>query len=500
MEEKDSGNTVQAAWVGLGSLSSFLFSLVSTAILSRFLVKSEYGTYKQVMYVYQTLLVVFTLGLPKAYGFFLPRVAKEEGNDVVNKLNLCFIVLGGTFSVVLYISSPYISFLLNNPDLHECIRIFSPAPLFLLPTMGIEGVMSTYRMTKYCAFYMILTRVFMLLCVALPVAFYKTDIHMALWGFSISSFLSFLLALYVKRKPFQRIQNIKSSLTFKEILTFSLPLMTASVWAIAIKSADQFFISRWFGQDVFAEFSNGSLELPFVQMVLGAGGVVLLPLFSRYVVDSSSKQEILSLWMRVTEKASYIIYPLVVYCWAFAPLIMTFLYGDQYIDSANYFRIMLIVNLFTIAQYYPIIIALGATQYYSKVHMFCAFFVWGLEYITVLTIPSPYAITIVSVFCHLFKIYIMVRFISSYIGVKPLQLFPVVRLAQIFLTNFFSAVVVMLLNAYIHVSEVKIVTLFLTFFTFAILSFLLGRLFSINYIDVIEPVLKKFIHNKKVYT
>lgn len=491
MSKKDSGNTIQAMWVGLGSLSSFLFSMVSAAILSRFLIKSDYGTYRQVMYVYHTMLVVFTLGLPKAYGYFLPRVKREEGNHVVNKLNVCFMVMGGVFSLILYFASPLIASILNNPELDVCIKIFSPAPLFLLPTMGLEGTMSTYRMTKYGTVYMISTRIFMLLCVALPVAFYKADTYTALWGFTLSSFLSCLLALYIKKIPFRKVVNTKSSLTYKQIFAFSLPLMTASLWAIAIKSADQFFVSRWFGQEVFADFSNGSLELPFVQMVLGAGGVVLLPLFSRYVVEGGNKQEILSLWMRVTEKATYIIYPLVIYCWAFAPLIMTFLYGDQYETSAIYFRIMLIVNFFTIAQYYPIIVALGATKYYANVHMACAFLVWISEFICVMTLSSPFAITAVSVLCHLVKIYLMVRFISNYMEVKPWQLFPVKRLALTFLTCSLSAAVAVFVNEYILHFDQKIISLIVTFVIFGVLAFITGKPFSINYLVVAEPILKK---------
>jgi O-antigen/teichoic acid export membrane protein len=57
-----SNNTVQALWVGLGSLSSFALGIVSAAILSRYFDKAEYGTYKQILYVYHTLLVVFTPG------------------------------------------------------------------------------------------------------------------------------------------------------------------------------------------------------------------------------------------------------------------------------------------------------------------------------------------------------------------------------------------------------------------------------------------------------
>ena len=93
MDKQNSTNTSQAMWIAIGSLCSFLFAIVSSAILSRYLAKDAYGTYKQVMYVYTTLLSVFTLGLPLAYSYFLPRVSIAEGKSLVDKINAVCIVL-----------------------------------------------------------------------------------------------------------------------------------------------------------------------------------------------------------------------------------------------------------------------------------------------------------------------------------------------------------------------------------------------------------------------
>lgn len=64
-------NTLQAFWIAIGSLFAFGFGIVSSMILSRYFPKEDYGTYKQVIYVYTTLLTVFTLGLPKAFSYLV---------------------------------------------------------------------------------------------------------------------------------------------------------------------------------------------------------------------------------------------------------------------------------------------------------------------------------------------------------------------------------------------------------------------------------------------
>ena len=109
------GNTHQALWVGLSSFSSFALSILSAAILSRYFDKEEYGTYKQILYVYNTLLIIFTAGLPRVFAHFLPRVSIEEGKDVVWKISKMLFLFGVVFSAALFFGSNSIAEVLNNP-------------------------------------------------------------------------------------------------------------------------------------------------------------------------------------------------------------------------------------------------------------------------------------------------------------------------------------------------------------------------------------------------
>lgn len=492
-DDLKTSNTTQAAWIGIGSLCTFGFTLVSAAILSRYLTKEDYGTYKQVMYVYNTLLAVFTLGLPRAYAYFLPRVKKEEGLSLIKKLNRCFFVLGFIFSVFLYLCANNIADILKNENLALVIKIFSPAPLFLLPTMGLEGIFATYRKSYWSAIYVITTRVLMLLFVAMPVAFYRADSITAVWGFTFSSFVSCIIALYLKKIPFRKVIHTKSDVSFKQIFNFSLPLMFAGFWGIAEKSADQFYVSRFFGQNVFADFANGSLELPFVGMVLSAGSTVLLPIFSKMVSENDRNTDLLDLWCRTAIKAAYIIYPLVIFSCFFAEVIMTFLYGDNYFDSAIFFRIMLLINFFTVAQYYPIILALGKTKYYANVHLWCAMAVWILEYIAILIFNSPYVVTIVSVLCRLVKIILMMNLIAGCLNVSIVKLFPIATLSKIAaccVIASLAAYYIVVFNTFI---TAKFFVLILGFLLYVGIVLLLGKIMHVDFLIMVKPYIIKFI-------
>jgi O-antigen/teichoic acid export membrane protein len=269
-QRSDNSNTLQAFWIALGNVSSFVVSVISTVILSRYFEKSEYGTYRQILYVYSTLLVVFSAGLPAVYSYFLPRYGLAQGKEVVTKVSKILFLAGFCFSVFLYTFSTIIAGILKNPELGTGLKYFAPIPLLLLPTLGIEGIFSTYKKTIFIAGYNILTRILTLLFIVLPVVIFKGSYLYAIIGWIVVSLLTLVVANSFKGIPFKGVRTEKSGLTLKEIFAYSLPLGFASLAGIATKASDQFYISRFFGTEVFAEFANGFIELPLVAMITGA--------------------------------------------------------------------------------------------------------------------------------------------------------------------------------------------------------------------------------------
>ncbi len=490
--QDNTNNTIQAFWISIGSLFAFGFTIVSSMILSRYFLKEDYGTYKQVIYVYNTLLVVFTLGLPQAFSHFLPRIPLDEARNLISKITNLFFILGGFFSLILFFFSAQIAVFLKNPDLELAIKIFSPVPLLMLPTMGLEGVLATYQRTKFMAVYTVATKVFMLLCVALPVVVFKGGYIQAIVGFVFASFVSFLLALYYKFYPLRFAKRFKCSISYREIFSFSLPLFYASIWGIIISSADQFFISRYFGAQVFADFSNGSLQLPFVGMIIAGSSTVLTPIFSKQIFDKKDPQkEILPIWTTVFEKTAKLIYPLVLFFFFFSDIVMVVLYGKIYETSGIYFQIKLIVNLFTLISYAPLILAIGATKYYAKVHMYGAIVLLILEYLSIMVFNSPYVITAVSVACQIGRIGAMLFFISNYFGINVLELFPLRLIVKLLIPSVIFLYLIRIL--FLNVLDVNGISLLvLSFSIYAILFAVWCYLARIDYLYIVKPLISKF--------
>lgn len=490
MQINNNSNTVQAFWVSLGSLFSFGFSLVSSMILSRYFLKEDYGTYKQVLYVYNTLLTIFTLGLPRAFSFYLPRVPLDEAKNLIKKLTNMFFLLGSVFSLLLFIFSPQIAILLKNPELEPALKIFSPVPLLMLPTMGLEGILSTFRRTQFLTIYTISTRILMLLCVALPVIVFKGGYIQAIVGFVIASFLSFVLALYFKNLPVRNAGNEKCRISYNEIFKFSFPLLYASLWGILISSSDQFFISRYFGTKVFAEFSNGWLQLPFIGMITGACATVLSPLYSKLAHESvDQKKEIYPIWMSVLEKSAKLIYPLLVYCWFFSDDLMIALYGKIYENSSIYFKIKLVVNLTSIMVYAPLIISIGKIKYYRDIHMYTALCLIALQYIGIVIFKSPYVVAIISVICSLGMTTAGLLLIAKYFNVKLSQTLPLKILLKIIVP---SILILSILRLLFNIYSINIFfVLPISFTIYTVLYYCLSFPLKLNYLSIIKPLIFK---------
>lgn len=490
MNYNNNSNTVQTAWLGIGSLVSFSFGIVSAAILSRYLPKLEYGTYKQVLYVYNTLLIVFSLGLPKAYSYFLSRAPIEEGRSIIRKMNGLLVLIGILFALVLYCSSSLFANVLNSPGLKDCLQLFSVTPLFLLPVLGIESITATYKKTYIYTVYTIFTRLFTLICVVAPVIWFDASVYAAVGGFVISSILHCLSGLYLERYLFRNIPQTTTSIRIREILRFSIPLSVAGLWGIIIKSANQFFISRYWGNEVFAEFSNGFIELPFAQIVISAAAAVLLPVLSKKVYDSSASSSIINLWKSAVIKSAKIIFPLTVFSFFFAEPIMIFVYGRQYADSAVYFQIIAVVNLVRIVPYAPLMLALGKSKEFARIHMLTALMIVALEYLCVRLFPSPYIIALISVLCTIFCLSMLLRCICKYLNISAMELIPYKSMFKLLVMSIAASVLSKGLSSLLQDSSV-LYLLTVSFAVFAIVYLCLCKYVEISYIYGLKYPLRK---------
>ena len=480
---KATSNSQQALWIAIGQFMAFSIGIISPMVLSRYFDKGDYGTYKQVMYVYSTLITVFSFGLPRAYSYFIPRVAIEESKDVIRKISSLLFWVGVLVSAIFFFCSHQIASLLKNEELELALKLFAPTPLFLLPVMGLDCILSSYKKAQYIAVYSVLTKVFTLLCIIVPViAFNGTYIH-AIIGFDIASFLSYFLAIYLRDIPIKHVRSIKTDVSIKEILIFVWPLMVASIWITIYNSANQFFISRYFGNEVFAEFSNGFLSIPVIPMVINSVATVLLPVFSGMSVNN--RDGIKEVWRSALSKSFRITYPIIVFCIVFAELVMTCFYGNQYKNSGMFFILKNIEDFFLLIPFYPILLALGKSKSYSNIHLFIALFIVVIDYLVIVLGGGVISICLAYLLSSFIKVVIQFSVICKSLKVSFSDLIPFKDMLKLMCCSFASTVVpYVCMRYYIDVNKYLLLIILGVLFVFC--YYFICLVTKITYKDIVS--------------
>ena len=488
---KKSGNTVQAFWVGLGTIGQILLSLVSAMVLSRYFDKVEYGTYKQVLFIYSSFLVIFNAGLPKVYAYYLPKYSRSEGKNIVTKINTLLFLLGVFFSIILYFGASIFADVLKNEALKEGVRIFSVVPMLILPTLGIKGIFASYRQTQYLAIYMAVTKLLMLICIITPVIFWETSLRAALYGWVSAASLSLFFAMFLQTIPFRGVKTEKTDLDIQTILLYSLPIVWASIAGMAIKAADQFYISRYFGSEVFAEFSNGFMNLPFVGFITGAASVVLMPIFSKLNSEPDKKEEIIDKWKSTLFKSALLIFPITFFFIFFAEPIVLLLFGEKYFNSIFYFQIASGLNFFRIIIFAPLILALGESSYYAKVHILIGVSAWIGGYIIIEFIRYPEAIAVFSILNSIILVTLLLSKSAKILEVSLVYLLPI---KGMFLVLIHSLLIVMIVYGffnYLCFIHNKIMFLASSFLLYFLILLITAIPLKIDYLLAIKPLLKR---------
>ena len=211
------------------------------------------------------------------------------------------------------------------------------------------------------------------------------------------------------------------------------------------------------------------------------------------VSNKEASNKIVELWTRTSVKSALILYPRIVFFWFFASDTLTFLYGDKFLASAIYFRIMLVVNFFTVVPFYPIMLALDKTKEYARIHLVIFIAVWLLEYWSVITINSPYAITAISVLCNLAKLLLMFNVVRKTLEQPMTSMLPIGKLIKIFVSCISMGFVSWYAIGLSPFAHIKILSIGVGFFLFIGLTLLISKPLKLDYFDVVRPVLSKYI-------
>ena len=487
---KETSNTKQAIWLAIGQFCTFALTFVSAAILSRYFDKVDYGTYKQILYIYNTLVTLFLMGLPSAFSYFIPRLEKGEQKAFISSLNRILVVIGAIISILLFVFSGLIARILENPELEVGLKIAAPFPLLTLPCIGVEGIYTALKRTKSLAAYHIISKSFTLVCTITPVLIFGPSYKYAIMGWGIASFLIFLAAMYMKNKPYTNTDKIVVPNMYKDIFAYSTPLLGAFIGGTLISLADQFYISRYYGTSVFADYSNGCFNIPFIIMVTSSIKNVLLPLFSKAHADKNF-DAILHTYNNAVNKSIVLLIPLIIFCFVFSRDIMVFIFGEQYENSSLFFKCFIVREVADILPYFSVLMALGMSKTYMNMHLWGAVYMWITGWLIASNNLPPYLFVIAGSMLQIaIRIYAFIRIYQKHR--IPLISKSIIKIMSTVILNCVICGYLTLFVCNSIPGNLNIITSLLLsgilYYIFVIIS---GKIIKINYLESILQLIKK---------
>ncbi|MDD2331082.1 MAG: oligosaccharide flippase family protein, partial [Candidatus Cloacimonetes bacterium] len=335
--------TRQAGIISLAEFFRFFIKTLIGILLARILNQEYYGSYRQLFLVYTSFSALLLLGVPQSLLFFLPKAQDEtEQKQIIPRTLNLISLLAIVFSLSLLGFRVQLALFFNNPQLTNLLLIYAIYPLFLFISQLYSSVMLGLRKAESAAKFTI----FAIVCDAVLImgtALIFRKLEYIVTAVIIAAFLQWVY-VHLHLRAY-KLGWLFDATGLKQQLSYSLPLGLSSIIGILSIQLDKFVISGFFTPAQFAVFSVGAMELPFIGILTNSVNSVILPAISSQNDPAAG----IDIYRASIRKNALIIFPLCLFSIIYAEQIITFLYGQSYLEASLYFRIYLLSLFLRIA-------------------------------------------------------------------------------------------------------------------------------------------------------
>lgn len=351
----------KATMISIGMFCASLSTLVAGMVMSRYFSVADYGIYRQVQLVYNTLLPLFVLGLPQSVNYFLPQFTEEKKRKefVMQTYNI-LLGIGVLFFLLMFFGGDILSGISKSKEVSGYLRIFAFYPLFTLPTVFYQNLFVVTNKVRLSAVLSAALSLVNLSAILLTVLA-KGQVALLLILVNVAALVQFLVVSYHTLKYcggwWLRIDKWSLLEQFK----YCIPLGIAMLVGALTRQTDKWLISIYFTPEEYAIYSNGAYELPFLPIIATSVSAVLMPELVRYFRDGKW-EEMLRVWHNSCEKVGVIFFGVMAFLLFFTPEAIAFLFSDKYASSGQVFQIYLLILPTRITTFGMVLQAMGKSR------------------------------------------------------------------------------------------------------------------------------------------
>ena len=181
--------------------------------MARALDYSSYGNYGQTILVVTLFSAILSAGLSQIIFVYLNSDKKKEtlSNNV-----LAGVFLGAIGTIILLITSPFISRWLGNPVLETLIYIYSFSLVFIIPNQSFNSFLIFSNKVKTSMKLILSINLLKIFLVVIAIQLYQS-VFFALLGIVFSQFILFFINVLILKDSLSLVFNLKLIFHFSSL-------------------------------------------------------------------------------------------------------------------------------------------------------------------------------------------------------------------------------------------------------------------------------------------
>lgn len=348
-----------------GRGAAYLVALAIPVALARLLTPAEFGSYKQVFLIFNTLFLMLQFGMAESLYYFLPDAGARRGAYVSQTLVL-LAASGACAALALGATAAAIGTAFDNPELRTLLPIAGLFLVVMMVSYPLEMILIIERRSLRAAFVTAASELLKAGAILVPIGI-TGDLHHLLWGLlAFGLARAAALGFYLWHAGYLASAPLFDRDLFRRQWAYAFPFGLAALAFLAQVSLDQYAIAVLFDPALFAVYAVGLFQMPVNQLVSAATAPNFMVELARFKDDRAAAA---ALWGRVTTSLALFAFPVYVYCWLMAEPIIRLLFTEQYLAGIPIYRVSLTALLLTPFLANPVLRVFGDTRSILRVDL-----------------------------------------------------------------------------------------------------------------------------------
>lgn len=354
----------QAVLVVIGDAINLSSGIILSMILARVIPPETMGTYRQIVYLGPLAVALVESGLSASVYRFWNALEESKRSSYAKMILIASLILGIAGTIALAALAPYLAHWYNNPDLKLALLVSAPYPIASIPLMLLRPVLLSQGYSLKATS---LETIFSLISVSsLILPFY--------WGFSflfalgcwtMASLLRLLAVPLILIRYLQFPTPWWDKGLFWEVWNYLWPMQVAKIPGLITGYLDKVVMSIFLSPYMFAVYSLGAREIPFIGTVGYSIGSVLIPHLVEDV-EAGRVDQICRRWQLACEKTAIYTYLVASFCMWHAVPVMQFMFSSTYTESSIPFQVFAALTFLRVIEYASMAKAYGRSDLIMK--------------------------------------------------------------------------------------------------------------------------------------